>query len=69
MRATPGIILSWDTALSAKELASYSVCVILQIRGETVDVGGLRFSVMLARGGAVRWFRVARMSGPPSDAA
>ena len=32
------IILSWDTALSAKELASYSVCVILQIRGETVFV-------------------------------
>jgi magnesium and cobalt transporter len=29
-------------------------------RGETVDVGGLRFSVMLARGGAVRWFRVSR---------
>jgi len=30
-------------------------------RGETVDLGGLRFSVMLARGGAVRWFRVARL--------
>jgi magnesium and cobalt transporter len=29
-------------------------------RGETVTVGGLAFSVMLARGGAVRWFRVAR---------
>jgi magnesium and cobalt transporter len=29
-------------------------------RGETVDLGGLRLSVMLARGGAVRWFRVAR---------
>ena len=32
------IILSWDTALSAKELSSYSVCVILQIRDETVFV-------------------------------
>jgi predicted phage terminase large subunit-like protein len=32
------IILSWDTALSAKELSSYSVCVILQVRGETVFV-------------------------------
>jgi magnesium and cobalt transporter len=29
-------------------------------RGESVDIGGLRFAVMLARGGAVRWFRVAR---------
>ncbi|MFT3856806.1 MAG: transporter associated domain-containing protein [Aquabacterium sp.] len=27
-------------------------------RGEFVDVGGLRFMVMLARGGAVRWFKV-----------
>jgi len=27
-------------------------------RGESVDVGGLRFSVMHARGGAVRWFKV-----------
>ncbi len=30
-------------------------------RGEAVEVGGLRFTVMLTRGGAVRWFRVARM--------
>jgi magnesium and cobalt transporter len=40
-------------------------------RGEAVDLGGLRFSVMLARGGAVRWFRVARAAvvGPaPADA-
>jgi magnesium and cobalt transporter len=34
-------------------------------RGETVDLGGLRFAVMLARGGAVRWFRVARVAGMP----
>ena len=27
-------------------------------RGEAVDVGGLRFAVMLTRGGAVRWFKV-----------
>ena len=32
-------------------------------RGEVVDIGGLRFAVMLARGGAVRWFRVERL--PP----
>jgi magnesium and cobalt transporter len=28
-------------------------------RAETVDVGGLAFTVMLTRGGAVRWFKVA----------
>ncbi len=31
-------------------------------RGETVDVGALRFAVMLTRGGAVRWFRVSRLA-------
>ncbi len=30
-------------------------------RAEAVDLGGLRFTVMLTRGGAVRWFRVARV--------
>jgi magnesium and cobalt transporter len=29
-------------------------------RGETAEAGGLRFQVMITRGGAVRWFRVAR---------
>jgi magnesium and cobalt transporter len=29
-------------------------------RNEAVEVGGLRFTVMLTRGGAVRWFRVTR---------
>jgi magnesium and cobalt transporter len=29
-------------------------------RGESVTIGGLAFSVMLARGGAVRWFKVTR---------
>jgi predicted phage terminase large subunit-like protein len=32
------IIVSWDTALSEKELASYSVAVVVQVRGETVHV-------------------------------
>jgi magnesium and cobalt transporter len=32
-------------------------------RGEAVELGGLRFTVMLTRGGAVRWFRVARVPG------
>ena len=29
-------------------------------RGESVTLAGLRFAVMLARGGAVRWFKVTR---------
>ena len=29
-------------------------------RGEAVEIGGLRFAVMLTRGGAVRWFKVSR---------
>jgi magnesium and cobalt transporter len=36
-------------------------------RGEAVEVGGLRFAVMLTRGGAVRWFKVART--PEADSA
>jgi magnesium and cobalt transporter len=36
-------------------------------RSEVVDLGGLRFAVMLTRGGAVRWFRVARHA-PPGQA-
>ena len=31
-------------------------------RGEAVHVQGLNFSVMLTRGGAVRWFRVSRVA-------
>jgi magnesium and cobalt transporter len=37
-------------------------------RGEAVDIAGLRFSVMLTRGGAVRWFKVTRPA-TPSDGA
>jgi magnesium and cobalt transporter len=29
-------------------------------RGEAMQIGGLQFSVMLTRGGAVRWFKVTR---------
>jgi len=32
------IIVSWDTALSARELASFSACVVLQVRGGTAFV-------------------------------
>ena len=30
-------------------------------RGEAVEIAGLRFAVMLTRGGAVRWFKVTRV--------
>ena len=33
-------------------------------RGESADAGGLVFQVMLTRGGAVRWFKVARRPVP-----
>ncbi len=33
-------------------------------RGEAMEIGGLHFTVMLTRGGAVRWFKVTR---PPND--
>jgi predicted phage terminase large subunit-like protein len=32
------IIVSWDTAMSSKELSSYSACVVLQVKGETAYV-------------------------------
>jgi magnesium and cobalt transporter len=32
-------------------------------RAESVEIGGLRFVVMITRGGAVRWFRVVRVAG------
>jgi len=34
-------------------------------RGETVEVGGLAFTVMLTRGGAVRWFKVSPVHREP----
>lgn len=37
-------------------------------RGEAVEVQGLRFSVMLTRGGAVRWFRASRVSPAEREA-
>ena len=37
-------------------------------RGETTVVGALQFHVMLTRGGAVRWFKVARAPLPPATA-
>lgn len=37
-------------------------------RGEHLDLGGLRFRVMLARGGSVRWFKVTRAPEPEEAA-
>ena len=37
-------------------------------RGESVTLGPLRFTVMITRGGAVRWFRVRREPGPARSA-
>ena len=36
-------------------------------RGEAVPLGGLLFSVMLTRGGAVRWFKVTRVPEEVSE--
>jgi predicted phage terminase large subunit-like protein len=33
-----GIVVSWDTASSEKDLASYSVAIVMQVRGETVYI-------------------------------
>jgi len=38
-------------------------------RGESVPCGGLLFTVMLTRGGAVRWFRVERLSAAAAESA
>jgi magnesium and cobalt transporter len=38
-------------------------------RGESVEMAGLRFTVMLTRGGAVRWFRVKRIEPVGGEAA
>jgi predicted phage terminase large subunit-like protein len=35
---TDRIIVSWDTAMSARELADYSACVVLYVRGESAYV-------------------------------
>ncbi len=37
-------------------------------RGEAVDLAGLHFSVLLTRGGAVRWFKVTRVRAPEAPA-
>ena len=56
---------AFDTALPEDEFDTIGGYVAQKIghvprRGESAEVGGLVFSVMLARGGAVRWFKVTR---------
>ena len=66
----PAVNEAFGTLLPEQELHTIGGLVAHELgrvprRGESVDVGGLRFTVMLTRGGAVRWFRVARL--PPED--
>ena len=66
--ATPTIAAvneAFDVALPTDEFDTIGGLVAHELgrvprRGESVTVGGLVFSVMLARGGAVRWFKVTR---------
>ena len=66
--ATPTIAAvneAFDVALPTDEFDTIGGLVAHELgrvprRGEAVDVGGLRFAVMLTRGGAVRWFKVTR---------
>jgi magnesium and cobalt transporter len=64
---------AFGTALSAADFDTIGGLIAHRLgrvprRGEVVDVGSLRFAVMLTRGGAVRWFRVSRLA-PGEDAA
>ncbi|HEU4460918.1 MAG TPA: transporter associated domain-containing protein [Methylibium sp.] len=65
---------AFDTAFSDEDFDTIGGLVAHELgrvprRGEAVEVGGLRFSVMLARGGAVRWFKVVRAEAKPADGA
>jgi magnesium and cobalt transporter len=56
---------AFDVALPTDEFDTIGGLVAHELgrvprRGESVTIGGLVFSVMLARGGAVRWFKVTR---------
>ena len=55
----------FDVALPTDEFDTIGGLVAQELgrvprRGEAVTVAGLTFTVMLARGGAVRWFKVTR---------
>jgi magnesium and cobalt transporter len=56
---------AFDVALPTDEFDTIGGLVAHELgrvprRGEAATIGGLVFSVMLARGGAVRWFKVTR---------
>lgn len=64
--AIPAVNEAFGTRLPEDEFDTIGGLVAQELgrvprRAETVEVGGLRFTVMLTRGGAVRWFRVARV--------
>jgi len=57
--------LAFDTHLSVDDFDTIGGLVAHELgrvprRGESVSIGGLRFMVMLTRGGAVRWYKVTR---------
>jgi magnesium and cobalt transporter len=63
---------AFGTTLSEEEFETIGGLVAQEMgrvprRGEAVPVGGLNFTVMITRGGAVRWFRVARLPQPLSS--
>jgi magnesium and cobalt transporter len=65
--AIASVNAAFGTALSATEFETIGGLIAHRLgrvprRGEAVDVDSLRFSVMLTRGGAVRWFRVSRLA-------
>jgi magnesium and cobalt transporter len=66
---TFGVSLPHDTFDTIGGLVAHELGRVPR-RGESVDVGGLRFNVMITRGGAVRWFRVSRVdsTGNAADA-
>jgi magnesium and cobalt transporter len=65
--AIASVNTAFGTTLSATEFDTIGGLIAHRLghvprRGEVVDVGSLRFAVMLTRGGAVRWFRVSRLA-------
>ena len=62
--------LAFGTLLSEHDFDTIGGLIAHQLgrvprRGESAHADGLVFQVMLTRGGAVRWFRVARQAPPP----
>jgi magnesium and cobalt transporter len=63
----PAVNEAFGTRLPAEDFDTIGGLVAQELgrvprRDEAVELGGLRFTVMIARGGAVRWFRVARVA-------